>query len=127
MNWKSFLYKSKSPTTYTPYYHHWLPENQAELLPFPLTDGDDLPEYYENFDSLVHVTTFENATDILKNGFKPRVVSDNSVVSCNMELLEINGEDDQPVDCQHPIYDKSVIWYGPIRFENNRNETCFER
>ena len=126
MNWKSFLYKSKSPRFdyFGTYYHHWLPENQAELLPFPLADDDDLPEYYENFEALVHVTTFENATDILKNGFKPRVVSDNSVVSCNMELL---GEDDQPVDCQHPIYDKSVIWYGPIRFENNRNETSFQR
>ena len=74
MNWKkSFHYKSYGKTT--KYYHHWLPEQNEELLPFPLPENGGMPNYYEEFDTLIHVTTFENATDILKNGFKPRLFS----------------------------------------------------
>ena len=82
-----------------------------------------MPEYYEKFDTLIHVTSFKNATDILKNGFKPRMVSDNSVVNYDMELLKMNGREVQPGDRQHPIQKKCVIWYGPIKFEDIRNET----
>ena len=120
MNWKSFHYKSRYQNTNTRFNYHWIPKNLEELLPSPLppyvSNKNNLPEYYEPFDTLVHVTTFENATDILKNGFRPRIVSDISVVNDNVALLRMNGQEGLP--SQHPINNKRVIWYGPIKFEN---------
>ena len=73
MDWNSFLYKSDSnrPTPEKTYYHHWLPKNLKKLLPFPLPDGEKIPDYYQEFNTLIHVTTFENAVQILRDGFKP--------------------------------------------------------
>ena len=121
MNCKNFLLKSKSPTSFTPYCYHWLPENQAELLPDHNFDFfEDLSAYYEKFDTLAHITTFENATEILKNGFKPQIISTNSVVNNKIKLLNMNEDEVQLTDRQHPINDKSVIWYGPMKFGNKK-------
>ena len=126
MNWKSFLYKSRYQNTNTRFNYHWIPKNLEELLPSPLppyvSNKNNLPEYYEPFDTLVHVTTFENATDILKNGFKPRIVSDNSIVNSDMRLWKMNGEFVPNEGRKHPIQDKGVIWYGPIKFEDIRTK-----
>ena len=99
MNWKTFLFKSKSPTSFTPYYYHWLPENQLELLPdYFSEDLKDLPVYYEKFDTLAHITTFENSTEILKNGFKSKIISTNSVVNNKIKLFKMNEDQVQPSD-----------------------------
>ena len=126
MNWKSFKYKSKGATT--DYYYHWLPENQEVLLPTPLpSNGKELPEYYEEFDTLAHCTTFENAAIIVKQGFQPQCVSDSSVVNSDMELLNFeNGEDVEP-RIPHPINDQAVLWYGPTTFEKVQERVPFER
>ena len=62
MDCKNFLLKSKSPTSFTPYCYHWLPENQAELLPSPLpvdvSDTKNLPEYYEKFNKVDFILNF---------------------------------------------------------------------
>jgi len=126
MNWKSFKYKSIGKTT--PYYYHWLPENRKELLITPLpSNGEELPDYYEEFDTLAHCTTFENAAIIVKQGFKPQCVSDNSVVNSGMNLFNFkNGRDIQPRS-PHPINDQAVLWYGPTTFEKVQQRSPFER
>ena len=121
MDWNSFLYKSDSnrPTPEKTYYHHWLPKNLKKLLPFPLPDGEKIPDYYQEFNTLIHVTTFENAVQILKDGFKPLCVSDNSVVNGNRQLFDGKYNKEKPVKSRtdHPIQDKGVIWYGPTTFQ----------
>ena len=122
MNWKeSFHYESSGP--YHPYsiwYHHWLPDNNEELLPSPLTDDGEVPDYYEEFDTLIHVTTFENAAKILKYGFKPKCVSDSSVVNKEHRLYDPDRKLDWEslnLGRDHPIENKEVIWYGPTSFK----------
>ena len=126
MNWKYFKYKSLGATIH--YYYHWLPKKQKLLLPAPLpSNGEELPDYYETFDTLAHCTTFENAAIIVKQGFKPQCISDNSVVNSDMDLLNFeNGEDIQPRS-PHPINDQAVLWYGPTTFKKVQQRTPFTR
>ena len=139
MNWQSFLYKSNCPTSYTNYYYHYLPEDHEDLLPFPLPEGTDdlsLPEYYQPFDTVIHVTTEAAADRILTYGFKPKCVDDSSVVNSKMELLEFNDEArNRPRKVQpryhHPVHKLDVIWYGPMTLSylknNDTSSTHFER
>ena len=120
MNWKkSFHYKSYGKTT--KYYHHWLPEHNEELLPFPLPENGGMPNYYEEFDTLIHVTTFENAAEILRNGFKPKCISDNSVANRENDLFYAEGDDLVEPRPDHPIQNEEVIWYGPRTFKKVRD------
>ena len=90
-------------------------------------DGEELPDYYEVFDTLAHCTTFENAAIIVKQGFKPQCVSDNSIVNSDMELLNFeNGEISQHRS-PHPINDQTVLWYGPTTFEKVQQRSPFTR
>ena len=95
MDWKSFLYKSKGTTT--PYYYHWLPQNFEELFKINpnrlLTSLHyEFDNYYQKFDTLVHCTTFENAAEIFKSGFKPKPVADSSVANRDIQLSTTDGK-----------------------------------
>ena len=107
MNWQTFHYQTPAPWPagrYTPFYLNWLPENLEDILP---ASGVN----YEIFDTLVHVTSFENASEIFRWGFKPKGVLDSSVVSSSLTNL-----DGTPV--VHPMKDLEVVWYGPTTFQD---------
>lgn len=131
-NWKSFYYKSDSgryryeyhnSPKKSIYYHHWLPEDQQDLLPQKLPALDEkLPDFYVEFDTLVHATTLENAQAILQHGFKPRPVVDSSVVNDAYDLMNSDGRKISPRP-QHPIGDVNVLWYGPCTFQQLQDPT----
>lgn len=93
MNWHSFLCQSEGSPSY--YYYHWIPDNFKDMFP---TESDlsqsEMLEQYEEFDTLIHCTTFENAAAILENGFKPQLISDSSVANkdINLKLIKKKGK-----------------------------------
>ncbi|XP_061195512.1 uncharacterized protein LOC133203743 [Saccostrea echinata] len=124
-NWNSFMYKSDSgryrQNNSVIHYNHWLPEDQEDLLPENLED-ENLSEIYEEFDTLVHATTLENANAILRDGFKPRPVVDNSVVNNTYRLMDCAGREIIPRP-QHPVRDVNILWYGPCTFQRLQDPT----
>ncbi|XP_062566441.1 uncharacterized protein LOC134228764 [Saccostrea cucullata] len=126
-NWNSFMYKSDSgryrQKNSTIFYNHWLPNNQEDLLPEKLDlEDENLPDIYEEFDTLVHATTLENANAILRDGFKPRPVVDNSVVNDTYRLMNWSGGEIIPRP-QHPVRDVNILWYGPCTFQQLQDPT----
>ena len=93
MNWKSFLYKSRGVTT--DYYYHWLPDKLEQLIPnswYGMSSKEEiLCDLYKDFDTLTHCTTFENAAEVFRNGFRPQSVSDSSVANSRGELFTPEG------------------------------------
>ena len=82
MNWQTFHYQTPAPwCANTPIYLNWLPENLEEILQ---TSGVN----YQIFDTLVHITSFENASEIFLWGFKPKAVEDSSMVSSSSTNLD---------------------------------------
>ena len=57
-----------------------------------LSEEENLLEYYEEFDTLIHCTTFENAAEIIKHKFKPQLVSDSSVANVDLRLDDMRRE-----------------------------------
>nr|XP_022319003.1 uncharacterized protein LOC111121842 isoform X2 [Crassostrea virginica] len=121
--WESFLYKSDSgrkhrSTTYEPIlYYHWLPHKHEEFLPKrEFQNEGSLLDIYEEFDTLSHITTLENASSILQYGFKPRPVNDSSVVNPTYDLMDVKTGNKITPRPLHPIGSSRVLWYGPCKF-----------
>ena len=131
MNWQTFYYKTPG-NNHTPYYHNWLPENLEDILPLTAEEKFDIlmQDYtckakYQNFDTLVHNTSFKNASGILRAGFKPRPVLDNSVVSSPLTTLD--GIPVPRSSPHHPIEDLEVVWYSPYAFEDIKDKNhCYK-
>ena len=121
--WESFLYQSDSgrkqrSTKDEPIlYYHWLPHKHEELLPKrEFQNEGSLLDIYEEFDTLSHVTTLENASSILQYGFKPRPVNDSSVVNPTYDLMDVKTGNKITPRPLHPIGSSRVLWYGPCKF-----------
>ena len=121
MNWQTFHYQTPPPwpaNRYTPFYLNWLPKNLEDILP---ASGVN----YQIFDTLVHVTSFENASEIFRWGFKPKVVLDSSVVSSS--LTNLDGTPVVPRS-SHPMKDLEVVWYGQTTFQDVLDKYhCYEK
>ncbi|VDI73316.1 Hypothetical predicted protein [Mytilus galloprovincialis] len=125
--WKQFQFESNSkrygfdgngkPTPI--FYRHWLPMqlNSFQCLkkysPLSCHDGNRIP--YEEFDTLLHVTSFENACKIFEDGgFEQQFVKDSSVVNPDIVLLKWYKGYRVKVDKKpHPFSNRKVLWYGP--------------
>ena len=125
-NWECFLYQSDSGRRDSGepiYYYHWLPPQLNELRPEQEKRESLLSKFYKEFDTLSHVTTFENASSILQYGFKPRPVNDCSVVKSSYDLMDFKTGDKITPRPLHPIRNSSVLWYGPCEFKQLKNPT----
>ncbi|CAG2239096.1 unnamed protein product [Mytilus edulis] len=70
---------------------------------------------YEEFDTLLHVTSFENACKIFEDGgFEQKCVKDSSVVNPDIVLLKWDKGCRVRVHKKpHPISQRKILWYGP--------------
>ena len=79
------------------------------------------PDFYKEFDSLLHTTTFEKAYLILQNGFEPKPVGKRSATVVNSEIKLKDKKTDSPIDRLHPVRESKVIWYGPCKISDLKN------
>ena len=112
----------------TIYYRHWLQTEDSDLLCQPVVTAKSLEEY-EEFDTLFHVTSYENISDMLKNGFRLRAVQDSSVVNSSYKLLQTDDYKVVSPRTIHPLSGEEILWYGPgkssrvLKKISQRNDT----
>lgn len=121
--WKQFQFESDSKRPCFGgnriFYRHWLPKllNNFQCInhnsPLPGQDGNRIP--YEEFDTLLHVTSFENACKIFEDGgFEQQFVKDSSVVNPDIVVLKCYKGCRVRVHKEpHPISQRKILWYGP--------------